>query len=246
MKSVIEYKIEEIMKKLEEILVAVNILQDSVLQLSAALEVIGIAKDEKELIYSVTNEISEKLDDFRAKRQESCDLKKECTRRLEKASLRILQTMVKTGIEEGLKEVRTLLKSAERYKGVCKDDSCMRNALEMFRTLEKILEDALAKRKEIKNGQVLNLDFSKLNEDVAKKISPVSNPLRIQILKALAKGKKSYAELERITSAKGGHLRFHLRTLIKSNYVAQEKRQGKYLLTSEGLRILKLLCQLKD
>ncbi len=245
MKSVIEYKLEEIAKKLDEILKSANELQSSVLQINTALEAMSIAKGEKELIYDVTNEMSERLDKFKVERQELCDLKEACTRRVEKTSFRILKTMAKEGVGEALKEIKELLNSADRYKEVCKDNLCMKNAMDVFRSLEKILEDALAKRREI-TGQMLNLDFSKLDEDVAEKISPVSNPLRIQILKALAKGKKSYAELERITSAKGGHLRFHLRTLIKSNYVAQERRQGKYLLTSDGLRILKILCQLKD
>lgn len=248
MKSLIEYKIEEIAKKLEEILKTVNVLQDSVLRLNAILESTSFAVSEKELIYSVTAEISEKLDKFNEKRQEVCNLKDVCTRRVEKVSFRILQVIAKSGIEEGLKEIRAHLESAGRYREVCKDEVCMKNALDVLKSVEKILEESLAEKRtlNLRKELIRDLDISKLDEAIAEELSSISNPLRIRILKTLAKGKKSYAELERITSLKGGHLQFHLRTLIKSGYVAQEKPQGKYLLTSDGLKILRALCQLRD
>ncbi|MEM0089510.1 MAG: winged helix-turn-helix domain-containing protein [Archaeoglobaceae archaeon] len=244
MKSLIEYKIEEIAKKLDEILKTVNTLQDSVLRLNAVLETISITKNEKEILYSVTAEISKGLENFKSERQETCNLKDVCTRRVEKVSLKILQAIAKN-VEEGLKEVKTQLESAGRYKEACKDEACMKNALDMLKSVEKILGEALVKKQAaiLRKELIQNLDISQLGEDIAEKISPVSNPLRIRILKALVKGKKSYAELERITSIRGGHLQFHLRRLIKSGYIAQEERTGKYMLTSGGLKVLNLLCQ---
>ncbi len=244
MKSLLEYKIEEIAKKLDEILRAVNLLQDSLLQLNAVVEATSMKMNERELIYSVTAEISEKLDKFKAESSKACNLKEICTRKMEKISFRILQTIAIKGVEEGLVEIRKQLQAVERYKEVCKDDSCMKNAIEVFKSLEKILERSVAERQAMRK-EIIQLDPSSLSEEVAQKLSSVSNPLRIRILKALAKGRKSYAELERLTSIKGGHLQFHLRTLIKSGYVAQEEPQGKYMLTNNGLRILKLLHQLE-
>ncbi|MDI9645927.1 MAG: winged helix-turn-helix domain-containing protein [Archaeoglobales archaeon] len=246
MKSILEYKIEEIAKKLDEILKAVNLLQDAILQLNAVIEATSMKMNERELIYSVTAEINEKLDKFKAESSKGCNLKEICTKRMEKVSFRILQLIAKNGVEDGLKEIRKQFQAVEKYKEVCKDESCMKNAVEVFKALERILERFLVERQVNMRKEVIQkLDPSLLSEELAKKLSSVSNPLRIRILKALAKGKKSYAELERITSTKGGHLQFHLRTLIKSGYVAQEEPQGRYMLTKDGLRILELLCQLE-
>ncbi|MDI9609854.1 MAG: winged helix-turn-helix domain-containing protein [Archaeoglobales archaeon] len=248
MKSILEYKIEEIAKRLDEILKAVNLLQDAILQLNAVIEATSMKMNERELIYSVIAEINEKLDKFKAESSKGCNLKEICTKRMEKVSFRILQIIAKNGVEDGLKEIRKQLQAVEKYREVCKDESCMENAIEVFKALERILErsmkerEALNLRKEI----IQKLDPSLLSEGLAEKLSSVSNPLRIRILKALAKGKKSYAELERITSIKGGHLQFHLRTLIRAGYVAKEEPEGKYMLTNDGLKTLKVLCQLEE
>lgn len=247
MKSILEYKIEEIAKKLDEILRAVNILQDSLLQLNTNLESMNAKISERDLLYTISAEMNERLGKFKVESSKMCNLKDTCTNRVEKISFRLLQAIAIKGVERGLEEVRKQLEAVERYKEVCKDDICMKNALEVFKSLEKILErsvsekEAVGMRKEI----IQKFDPSSLSEEIAEKLSSVSNPLRIRILKALAKGRRSYAELERITSIKGGHLQFHLRTLIKSGYVTQEEPQGKYILTNEGLKTLKVLCQLE-
>ncbi|MEM0315336.1 MAG: hypothetical protein QXL61_04475, partial [Archaeoglobaceae archaeon] len=183
MKSLIEYKIEEIAKKLDEILKTVNTLQDSVLRLNAVLEAISVEKSEKELLYNVTAEISEGLEKFKSERQEVCNLKDVCTRKVEKVSFRILQAIAKN-VEEGLKEVKAQLESAGRYKEVCKDDACMKNALDMLKSVEKILGESLVERQAVslRKELIQDLDISQLSEDVAEKLSSVSNPLRVRIL----------------------------------------------------------------
>ncbi|MEM1671391.1 MAG: winged helix-turn-helix domain-containing protein [Archaeoglobaceae archaeon] len=244
MKSILEYKIEEIAKRLDEILKAVNLLQDAILQLNAVIEATSMKMSDRELFSTVTAEISERLGRFKAESSKGCNLKEICTKRMEKVSFRILQIIAKNGVEDGLKEIRKQLQAVEKYREVCKDESCMENAIEVFKALERSMKEreALNLRKEI----IQKLDPSLLSEGLAEKLSSVSNPLRIRILKALAKGKKSYAELERITSIKGGHLQFHLRTLIKAGYVAKEESEGKYMLTNDGLKTLKVLCQLEE
>ncbi|MEM1578837.1 MAG: winged helix-turn-helix domain-containing protein [Archaeoglobaceae archaeon] len=245
MKSFLEYKLEEIANKLDEILRAVKILHDSVLQLNTVFEVTNTRMNERELLSVITSEIGEKLDKFKAKSSETCSLKDACARRMEKISFRILQVIAKSGVEEGLKEIRKQFETAEKYREICKDYACMKNAVEMFKSLEKIIEGSLEKQtKNLRKELTQNFNVFEVREEIAEKLSSISNPIRIRILKVLAMGKKSYAELERITSIRGGHLHFHLKILIKSGYVTQETPQGKYMLTNEGLKIFKLLYQL--
>jgi len=137
------------------------------------------------------------------------------------------------------------VEALEKHSDGCKDENCMKNAFEVFKLLEKLIENSertFEKRGELIRG--LNAERLK-EEEIAEKISAVSNAVRIKILEALFKGERSYAELERITGIKGGHLQFHLKKLIKAGYAARGLR-GDYVITAEGLGILKLIFELGD
>ena len=59
----------------------------------------------------------------------------------------------------------------------------------------------------------------------------------------LRKGGKSYSLLEKFTGIKAGHLRFHLEKLINGGYIIKEKKN--YILTINGLKVLKFLYELR-
>ncbi|MDK2876050.1 MAG: hypothetical protein PWQ22_460 [Archaeoglobaceae archaeon] len=244
MKSLLEEKIEEIAKKLDEILGAVSILQQNLIQLSVTLEAINRKAVERELLSWISSETEDYLKKFREGRLEDCELKEFCTKRVEKAAMRILQTVAKNGTEEGLKELRMHIDAIERHSGICKDEKCLKNAVEVFKILEKLIESS-EQRANLGRELIWGISYDGLKEEkVAEKISAISNAVRIKILKILARGAKSYAELERETGLKGGHLHFHLKNLISAEYVIRNSKG--YAITGEGLRILKLLSDLKD
>jgi len=45
---------------------------------------------------------------------------------------------------------------------------------------------------------------------------------------------------------KGSHLQFHLNNLVQAGYVTQEKPQGKYLITTKGLKALRFSYELSE
>jgi len=83
-------------------------------------------------------------------------------------------------------------------------------------------------------------------EEVCNLLAPLSNITRLKILKNLGKGGKNFAQLERQMGIKGGHLQFHLNTLIQAGYVVQEKPQGRYLITMNGLKALRFSYELRE
>jgi len=241
MKSLIEEKLEEITRKLDEVLEAVSILQDNLIQLNAVLEAINVKAMEKELISGIAENIERGLKRFKDESPKECDFRSFCTARVEKAAMRVLQTLASKGTEEGLKELRRHLEAVEKYRNGCKDEKCLKNAVDTFKFLEKLIEEA--KQNASNKKELLKLSPELDEKKVAEEISAVSNAVRIKILKALAKGKKSYAELEKLTGLRGGHLRFHLRVLLNSNFIIRSEK--KYAITNHGLRILKILSELQ-
>lgn len=245
MKSLIEERIEEIAKKLDEILSAVSILQQNLIQLIVALEAMNQKAVERELLSGISTETEESLKKFREERVEDCEMKEFCTRRVEKATMKILQVVAKKDAEEGLKELRIHIDAIEKHSKGCKDEKCLRNAVEVFKILERLIESS-ERRFSLRKELIRGINYEELEEkEMAEKISAISNAVRIKILKALAVGGKSYAELERFTGIRGGHLQFHLKNLIKAGYATRGLR-GDYVITAEGLKILKLISELVD
>ncbi|MHA1689443.1 MAG: winged helix-turn-helix domain-containing protein [Promethearchaeota archaeon] len=72
---------------------------------------------------------------------------------------------------------------------------------------------------------------------------PLSNKVRLKILKILMRGMKLFTELEKGSGIKRGHLQYHLKYLLKAKFV--EKQGAYYVITSFGLIILKYLNNLK-
>ncbi|MEG9194695.1 MAG: winged helix-turn-helix domain-containing protein [Candidatus Methanoglobus sp.] len=245
MKSLLEERIEEIGKKLDEILGAVSILQQNLVQLNVIFEAMNRSVIERDLLSDISAGMEEGLKKFRQESPSECEVRDFCMRRLEKAAMKILQTIAKKGAEEGLKELRMHVEALKKHSDGCKDENCLKNAFEVFKLLEKLIENSertCEKRRELIQG----LSAERLKEEeIAEKISAVSNAVRIKILKALFRGEKSYAELERITGLRGGHLQFHIKNLIKAGYAARGFR-GDYVITTDGLRILKLISDLQD
>jgi len=83
-------------------------------------------------------------------------------------------------------------------------------------------------------------------KDDCKLLTPLSNELRIRILKVLSKGGTYYSQLEREVGLRGGHFHFHLDKLIEGGYVSQDGEKGPYIATINGLKVLKFLYELKQ
>ena len=91
----------------------------------------------------------------------------------------------------------------------------------------------------------LEFQLSEGNEQKESALmSALANETRIKILKELSKGNMLYSQLERKLGLKGGHFHFHLKNLIRVNYIKLEEESGAYSITTNGLKAIKIIHEL--
>ncbi|HSV42468.1 MAG TPA: winged helix-turn-helix domain-containing protein, partial [Methanomassiliicoccales archaeon] len=76
---------------------------------------------------------------------------------------------------------------------------------------------------------------------VKEVVDPLSNPLRLEIMKLMLDGSRSYTDLSVKTGLKGGNLLFHLQKLVTTGMISQNQERGDYALTEKGSKVLRYL-----
>ncbi|MGB9941454.1 winged helix-turn-helix domain-containing protein [Methanosarcina sp.] len=75
-------------------------------------------------------------------------------------------------------------------------------------------------------------------------LEPVSNPQRLEILRAVAFETKSFSAFSELTGLRGGNLLFHLQKLTESGLILQQHERGDYMITEKGFKILQGLNEI--
>jgi len=90
------------------------------------------------------------------------------------------------------------------------------------------------------------MKITEISEDilVADFLEPIANVHRLQIVKSLANGTKSFSEISKITGLTGGNLLFHLQKLTENGIILQSHERGDYLITEKGYVILESVLEL--
>ena len=96
------------------------------------------------------------------------------------------------------------------------------------------------------NNQEQKSDISALETGALMReiLEPVSNPQRLEILRAVAFETKSFSAFSEITGLRGGNLLFHLQKLMDSELILQQHERGDYMITEKGFKILQGLNEL--
>ncbi|MFW9973598.1 MAG: winged helix-turn-helix domain-containing protein [Candidatus Odinarchaeota archaeon] len=249
-------KIEELFGKFEEKFDHLNkritFLQDLILNMKNEFDLINRTKIDNQCMSELTDTTEINLDNFLSKRPLECKLLDECTTFIEKKSIKILKIYMKNGIKTALKVLNSYIRFGENYvkEGRCSDKGCMDNAMSVFRSLQNILKSNQRITDDMTNEFFNKKDLYTIidgseSED-SKLLTPLSNELRIKILKVLSRGGTYYSQLEREVGLKGGHFHFHLDKLIECGYITQESEKGPYITTINGLKALKFLFELKQ
>jgi len=95
-----------------------------------------------------------------------------------------------------------------------------------------------------KNESMSKLNQVSVDAIVSDFLEPVANIHRLQIVKSLANGTKSFSELSKITGLTGGNLLFHLQKLTENEIILQSHERGDYLITEKGHGILLAVLEL--
>ncbi|MDQ1276118.1 MAG: hypothetical protein QG610_1693 [Euryarchaeota archaeon] len=96
------------------------------------------------------------------------------------------------------------------------------------------------------NNQEQKPDISALKTSavMSEILEPVSNPQRLEILRAVAFETKSFSAFSELTGLRGGNLLFHLQKLTESGLLLQQHERGDYMITEKGFRILQGLNEI--
>lgn len=96
------------------------------------------------------------------------------------------------------------------------------------------------------NNQEQKPDISALKTSavMSEILEPVSNPQRLEILRAVAFETKSFSAFSELTGLRGGNLLFHLQKLTESGLMLQQHERGDYMITEKGFRILQGLNEI--
>lgn len=87
-------------------------------------------------------------------------------------------------------------------------------------------------------------EISAINEEeiVKNVLEPLSNKMRLQILKSMALETHSFSALSELTGLRGGNLLFHIQKLLESDLIIQRHERGDYMITKNGFNLISLLA----
>ena len=236
-------------KKLENFDKKFTMLQDLLLTMKNKFDLFSNLNIQEAYLSKFTKLADEDIDVFRSERPDKCPVSEKCTNWYEKSIFKVIRVFMSQGSYSALE---TLKNKQDYGKKIaqntnCPDEKCLNNVIKTFNALEELISasvDVSAKN----TRELLMLDQDSLFEDgceeeICNLLAPLSNAIRLKILKTLYKEGLYYTQLERIMGIKGGHLQHHLRNLMEANYI--ERINGKYVVTVNGLKMLKFLTALK-
>lgn len=241
--------------KFEDLNSRISILQDLVLRMKSGFDILASSRVQENSLKQMTETIDENVELFLEERPQNCQILDKCTTFIERGALKVLRVFMENGAQEAL---NILNKGSDFLDGTtvsqnCSNAECLKKAKTIFTTLEELIttseEASIQYAKDLFSlGEELNLEEGD-EEELCELLAPLSNVIRLKILKGLALGSMYYTQLEKKIGVKAGHLLHHLKSLISAQYVIKEKQNGsfsKYAITSKGLKALKFLSELRD
>ncbi len=249
MQTMIEEKEEfkAINKKINDLNNKVTALQDIILTMHNDFKIFFEANLRTKSIPQLDQETNKCYKGFLADIPSDCKFRTQCSLIIENEVFKVLRIYELTGPSESLKYLEgTIIKLKKLIKkSNCRNENCINNAFKIFTILTELISEPHEKHLNANFIEDIspNANFfnDELDEAISELLAPLSNNLRIKILKELSKGSKSFTQLEQEIKIQGGHLQHHLKYLIKANYV---EKKGDYHLTTSGLIILKYLNNL--
>jgi DNA-binding transcriptional ArsR family regulator len=240
--------LSKISDQLEKLDTKFNFLQDMLFTMRNELELIKKSTIRENYLSKITKVADTNLTNFLDNRPKDCKILDYCTTLIEKSVFRVLSILMEEGEESALNKIEKYIKFSESNTASkeCPDSECLKNAIDTFKLLKDLIIDS--KELSLKFLEELSLndqqsDFEEVNENKLNNLlTPLSNVVRLKILKNLSKGGKFYSQLEEATGIKAGHLLFHIEKLKEAKYVIQENK--KYLITIKGRKALNLISGL--
>jgi len=238
----------EIKEKVKSLDDKIIILQDMVNSFKNELALLRKSKIQENYYARLTKIADENLVNFLNNRPKDCSILDYCTTMIEKGVLRVLRTLMENGEEQALMKIDKYIKfsSSESALKACPNHDCLGNVMDTFKLLRDLITDSRElSLRYLEELQISDTDLELTEENVEELndlLTPLSNVMRLKILKNLNKGGKFYTQLEEQTGIKAGHLLFHVEKLKDAGYVIQKDK--KYLISLKGKKVLNYIATL--
>ncbi|TFG02668.1 MAG: ArsR family transcriptional regulator [Promethearchaeota archaeon] len=238
-------EIREEIKKLDG---KITFLQDCIFSMKNELDLLKKSKIQENYFTRLTKIADDNLIKFLDNRPKDCAILDYCTTMIEKGVLKILRTLMEKGEEAALLKIEKYMKfsNSEAALKACPNHDCLGNVGDTFKLLKELIIDSRElSLRYLEELNVLDQEVNLTEENVAKLnnlLAPLSNVLRLKILKTLNDGAKFYTQMEEQTGIKAGHLSFHVEKLKDAGYVIQQDK--KYMITLKGRKALNLISRM--
>ena len=185
-----------------------------------------------------------------------------CDRGLEESDCKKMLTqhqqhftnLLKTGrIDDSYTELKQVQENMMRSKDFFKENgrvgcvACIQNEIDVLASSERLLTqlrsiDSPSLSLEQGRATVENMDPVRAAEEL---LDPLSNKMRLMILKSVFKGENRFTDFINVTGLEGGQLLYHVRKLVNSGHLKQFESKD-YVLTRMGMRSMMLVAQLNE
>lgn len=183
----------------------------------------------------ITAELAGAKDALAAKAA-NCPHREDCLPCLARTFALLLESL-RTGrlSTEELADIRREFEAAQKPCSFASCSGCLIEANRLFASQVRLLKSA-----GVYAGDENELRIQELSDEavVAWIGEPLSNVVRVKILKSLASEPKSFADLSRLTGLRGGNLLFHLEKLLIAGVILQKGERKEYTLTTRGHELL--------
>ncbi len=183
----------------------------------------------------ITAELAGAKDALAAKAA-NCPYQEDCLPCLARTFALLLESL-RTGTlsAEELANIRREFETAQKQCSFDSCSGCLIEANRLFASQVRLLKSA-----GVYTGDDNELRIQELSDEgvTAWIGEPLSNVIRVKILKSLASEPKSFADLAKLTGLRGGNLLFHLEKLLTAGIILQKGERKEYTLTSRGYELL--------
>lgn len=201
----------------------------------------GIQKDFSNVIIGhVTEDINEGLDRNMVR---NCEMRDTCksvfTGFLQNNTSLIKQKNVDEGI---ISKKESELKNMKNNAPKKQCERCFSEVSNLFGKQMNLMRSLrIYETNEEKKSDILEIPEELIVKEI---LDPISNMQRLQILKAVFAGTKTFSEFSELTGLRGGNLLFHLQKLLDGGMILQRHERGDYMITEKGYRVLKGIAEI--